>query len=176
MRGAQKTAWAVVLETWSPGHPGYTGVDSELRMTLTTLYFFCNRPTIGALIGVGIDTGAAFTAGPAVPPAPPPTSEPTPRPTGSPPLLYPSPALLRKLILTVTFTFVSLWAFLSFLCAGVHACVLLHVQVCVCLCVRVWVWVRARVLTCGICVWGAQESWRRPVAGFRTATWPPHLL
>eukprot|EP00884_Botryococcus_braunii_P010315 jgi/Botrbrau1/19285/Bobra.0073s0028.1 len=78
----QKTAWALVLETWAPGHPQYTGVDSELRMTLTTLYFFCNRPTIGALIGVGIDTGAAFTSSPSLPPTPPNTTDPTPRPTG----------------------------------------------------------------------------------------------
>ena len=36
------------------------GVDAEMRMRLKTLYFFANRPTIGALIALGSDMGAAL--------------------------------------------------------------------------------------------------------------------
>ena len=34
-----------------------------MRMRLKTLYFFANRPTIGALIALGGDFGAAFSSG-----------------------------------------------------------------------------------------------------------------
>ncbi len=34
-----------------------------MRMRLKTLYFAANRPTIGALIGLGGDFGAAFSSG-----------------------------------------------------------------------------------------------------------------
>ena len=42
----------------------YTSVDGELNMQLTTLYFFCNRPTIGALMGIGTDLSAALARKP----------------------------------------------------------------------------------------------------------------
>ena len=38
-------------------------------MQLTTLYFFCNRPTIGALMGIGTDLSAALARGPVDAPA-----------------------------------------------------------------------------------------------------------
>ena len=34
-----------------------------MRMRLKTLYFAANRPTIGALIALGGDVGAAFSTG-----------------------------------------------------------------------------------------------------------------
>ena len=47
----------------------YTSVDGELNMQLTTLYFFCNRPTIGALMGIGTDLSAALARKPVDAPA-----------------------------------------------------------------------------------------------------------
>jgi hypothetical protein len=47
------------FDTWAPGSAGYAGVDAEMRMRLKTLYFFANRPTIGALIALGSDMAAA---------------------------------------------------------------------------------------------------------------------
>ena len=35
------------------------GVDSDMTMKLTSFWFFCNRPTVAALIGVGTDMAAA---------------------------------------------------------------------------------------------------------------------
>jgi hypothetical protein len=57
------SAWILDFDTWAPGSSGYAGVDSEMRMRLKTLYFAANRPTIGALIGLGGDFGAAFSTG-----------------------------------------------------------------------------------------------------------------
>ncbi|KAK9815130.1 hypothetical protein WJX73_008307 [Symbiochloris irregularis] len=53
-------AWVMQFDTWKPSSPDYANVDSELHMQLTKLYFFCNRPTIGALMGLGTDLGDAF--------------------------------------------------------------------------------------------------------------------
>ena len=49
------------FETWQQGSPDYANVDAELRMRLTTLYFFSNRPTMGALMAIGGDLGQAFS-------------------------------------------------------------------------------------------------------------------
>jgi hypothetical protein len=45
----------------------YTGVDVELSLQLSTLLFFCHRPTVAALMVLGTDLGAITTllAGPA---------------------------------------------------------------------------------------------------------------
>ena len=48
------------FDTRKPSSPDYANIDSELHMQLTSLYFFCNRPTIGALMGLGTDLGDAF--------------------------------------------------------------------------------------------------------------------
>ena len=53
--------WTMEFETWQQGSPDYANVDAELRMRLTTLYFFSNRPTIGALMAIGSDLGHAFS-------------------------------------------------------------------------------------------------------------------
>ncbi|KAK9834254.1 hypothetical protein WJX81_000411 [Elliptochloris bilobata] len=52
-------AWALDFETWARGSAEYAGVDSELRMRLTTLFFFLNRPTVAALMAVGSAMAAA---------------------------------------------------------------------------------------------------------------------
>lgn len=57
------SAWILDFDSWAQGSSGYAGVDSEMRMRLKTLYFACNRPTIGALIALGSDFGAAFSSG-----------------------------------------------------------------------------------------------------------------
>ena len=57
------SAWILDFDSWAQGSSGYAGVDSEMRMRLKTLYFFANRPTIGALIALGSDFGAAFSSG-----------------------------------------------------------------------------------------------------------------
>lgn len=48
------------FETWKPESEKYANVDAELRVRLTTLHFFGNRPTIGALMGIGKDLSLAF--------------------------------------------------------------------------------------------------------------------
>ena len=50
------------FESWKPGSAQYANLDSEMRMRLTTLFFFCNRPTVGALMALGGDLGDAFKA------------------------------------------------------------------------------------------------------------------
>lgn len=50
------------FETWKPEADTYANVDAELRVKLTTLHFFGNRPTIGALMGIGKDLSLAFKA------------------------------------------------------------------------------------------------------------------
>lgn len=51
------------FDSWKPDGPEYRNVDSQLHMRLTTLYFFCNRPTLGALMAFGTDLGDAFKTG-----------------------------------------------------------------------------------------------------------------
>ena len=57
--GRTPVAWALDFETWARGSAEYAGVDSELRMRLTTLFFFLNRPTVAALMAVGSAMAAA---------------------------------------------------------------------------------------------------------------------
>ena len=57
------SAWILDFDSWAQSSSGYAGVDSEMRMRLKTLYFAANRPTIGALIALGSDVGAAFSSG-----------------------------------------------------------------------------------------------------------------
>lgn len=64
-------AWTMDFESWKPDSAEYENVDSELRMRLTTLYFFCNRPTVGALMAFGGELGDAFKAGDGQPEAEP---------------------------------------------------------------------------------------------------------
>jgi hypothetical protein len=59
----KKSAWVLDFDTWAQTSSGYAGVDAEMRMRLKTLYFYANRPTIGALMGIGGDLAAAFKSG-----------------------------------------------------------------------------------------------------------------
>ncbi|KFM29234.1 Vacuolar protein sorting-associated protein 13A [Auxenochlorella protothecoides] len=46
-----------------PGTAGYAGVDTCLDVTLGTLRFYCNRPTLAALMSAGADFAAAAAGG-----------------------------------------------------------------------------------------------------------------
>jgi len=50
------------LKLRRPDSKEYEGVDTALDVTLNTLYFYCNRPTIAALITMGLDVGAVASA------------------------------------------------------------------------------------------------------------------
>ena len=41
------------------GLPSYNGVDMSLDIKLNNLYFYCNRPTVAALMTMGVDLGVA---------------------------------------------------------------------------------------------------------------------
>lgn len=53
-------ALAIEFATWKPSSDQYANVDTEVKLKLSTLCFFCNRPTLGALMGLGTDLGNAF--------------------------------------------------------------------------------------------------------------------
>ena len=55
----RRTALAAEFDTWQQGSEEYAGVDTELRMKLSMLYFFCNRPTLAALMAIGSDISTA---------------------------------------------------------------------------------------------------------------------
>jgi hypothetical protein len=50
------------LKIRRPGTKEYQGVDTALDVALNRLYFYCNRPTIAALITMGLDVGAVASA------------------------------------------------------------------------------------------------------------------
>lgn len=50
------------LKLRRPGTKEYEGVDTALEAKLNKLYFFCNRPTVAALITMGLDVSAAASA------------------------------------------------------------------------------------------------------------------
>jgi hypothetical protein len=50
------------LKLRKPGTPQYEGVDTSLEASLNTLYFYCNRPTVAALISMGLDVADAAAA------------------------------------------------------------------------------------------------------------------
>lgn len=50
------------LTKLSPGNPSYEGVQTSLSANLDSLYFFCNRPTIGCLMAFGSDITAAASS------------------------------------------------------------------------------------------------------------------
>ncbi|KAK9858457.1 hypothetical protein WJX84_002370 [Apatococcus fuscideae] len=63
-------AWVLEFKSWKPDSPEYAGLDAELQTRLTTLLFFCNRPTVAALMCFGDDLTAALKAGQPAQPAP----------------------------------------------------------------------------------------------------------
>ena len=72
----EPAAWELDFNIWRPASPLHRGTDSELTMKLTTFWFFCNRPTVGALIGLGTDLAAATAVAKSKPgDAPPPAGQ-----------------------------------------------------------------------------------------------------
>ncbi len=57
--GADYRAWTLDFQIWKPDSGEYAGIDADMSMKLTSFWFFCNRPTVGALIGLGTDMAAA---------------------------------------------------------------------------------------------------------------------
>ncbi|KAJ9559357.1 hypothetical protein OSB04_013971 [Centaurea solstitialis] len=43
----------------TPQSPDYDGIDTQMTIHMSKLEFFCHRPTVDALIGLGIDMGTA---------------------------------------------------------------------------------------------------------------------
>lgn len=50
------------LKFLSPSHPQYEGVRTSLKASLGSFFFFCNRPTVAALISFGSDISASDSA------------------------------------------------------------------------------------------------------------------
>ena len=67
----QGSSQALVMEytKWSSQSPDYHGVDAQVHVKLKTLSFFCNRPTLGALMAIGDDITATGAAKPPDAPA-----------------------------------------------------------------------------------------------------------
>lgn len=57
----------LLFARYNPTSANYTGLDVEVVLRLSTLVFYCNRPTVAALMVFGTDLGAvnALLAGPA---------------------------------------------------------------------------------------------------------------
>jgi len=51
----------ITFAFWSPSSPLYKDVDSEATVELEALYFFCNRPTVAALMMWGLDVSQAIS-------------------------------------------------------------------------------------------------------------------
>ncbi|XP_021714350.1 uncharacterized protein LOC110682332 isoform X2 [Chenopodium quinoa] len=50
---------SVTFMTKDPSSPEYEGIDTQMNICMSKLEFFCNRPTIVALIQFGLDTSSA---------------------------------------------------------------------------------------------------------------------
>ncbi|KAK9139107.1 hypothetical protein Scep_008788 [Stephania cephalantha] len=46
---------SLTFSTKNPGSPSYDGIDTQMRLRMSKLDFFCNRPTLVALIQFGLD-------------------------------------------------------------------------------------------------------------------------
>ncbi|CAL1397515.1 unnamed protein product [Linum trigynum] len=53
---------SVVFSTRNSASPDYEGIDTQMSIRMSKLEFFCNRPTLVALIGFGIDLGNVGSA------------------------------------------------------------------------------------------------------------------
>jgi len=67
----QGSSQALVMQynKWTPQSPEYHDVDAQVHVKLKTLSFFCNRPTLGALMAIGDDVSATGAAKPPDAPA-----------------------------------------------------------------------------------------------------------
>ncbi|KAJ4956285.1 hypothetical protein NE237_013068 [Protea cynaroides] len=52
----------VTFSKIDPGSPVYDGIDTQMSIRMSKLEFFCNRPTLIALIGFGLDLSSAGSA------------------------------------------------------------------------------------------------------------------
>ncbi|KAE9455056.1 hypothetical protein C3L33_13039, partial [Rhododendron williamsianum] len=50
---------SVTFSTRNPSSPDYDGIDTQMSIRMSKLDFFCNRPTLVALIGFGLDLSSA---------------------------------------------------------------------------------------------------------------------
>ncbi|KAK6160946.1 hypothetical protein DH2020_004327 [Rehmannia glutinosa] len=50
---------SVMFLTRNPGSPDYNGIDTEMSIRMSKLEFYCNRPTLVALISFGFDLNSA---------------------------------------------------------------------------------------------------------------------
>ncbi|KAL5541456.1 hypothetical protein UlMin_009166 [Ulmus minor] len=60
---------SVIFFTRSPSSPDYNGIDTQLSVRMSKLDFFCNRPTLVALIGFGLDLSSVNYSVPSSEPA-----------------------------------------------------------------------------------------------------------
>lgn len=67
----QISSQALVMQynKWTPQSSEYHDVDAQVHVKLKTLSFFCNRPTLGALMAIGDDVSATGAAKPPDAPA-----------------------------------------------------------------------------------------------------------
>jgi vacuolar protein sorting-associated protein 13A/C len=49
---------SLIYITRAPGSPDYDGIDTQMSIHMSKLEFFCNRPTLVALIGFGLNLGS----------------------------------------------------------------------------------------------------------------------
>lgn len=68
MRAAGRELAEFTFTIRRPGTKEYEGVDTQLDVVLSSLFFYCNRPTVAALITMGVDMGVAASAAFAGPP------------------------------------------------------------------------------------------------------------
>ncbi|KAI6692875.1 hypothetical protein NL676_020585, partial [Syzygium grande] len=52
---------SVTFSTRSSASPDYDGIDTQMAVSMSKLEFFCNRPTLVALIGFGLDLSSVST-------------------------------------------------------------------------------------------------------------------
>jgi vacuolar protein sorting-associated protein 13A/C len=52
----------LLFAQYSPSSSSYSGLDVEVALKLSTLVFYCNRPTVAALMVFGTDLAAINTA------------------------------------------------------------------------------------------------------------------
>lgn len=53
---------SVIFSTRSPSSHDYDGIDTQMSVRMSKLEFFCNRPTLVALIGFGLDISSVYYA------------------------------------------------------------------------------------------------------------------
>ncbi|GMH18990.1 hypothetical protein Nepgr_020831 [Nepenthes gracilis] len=57
--GSNSDFVSVTFVTRDPSSPHYDGIDTQMSICMSKLEFFCNRPTLVALIGFGLDVSSA---------------------------------------------------------------------------------------------------------------------